>query len=456
MKRFYLFVMVFMLILISCDNHVFENLADTDNQIDSPDSLSITLTSINSCRLNWNDNSSGETGFIIDRKKDSEEWVIGYQTIGENVEFFTETSLEATSTYQYRVYAYAGENVSGSISAEINMTFPAPTDLTILQTFISSCELNWNYSEIGEEDGFKVERRSSGGDWELIETLPLSSTDFEDIDLTAGEVYEYKIYAFNSQCNGNPVIDSIELLYVEGMIFVEGGTFEMGDHFNEGDSDELPVHDVTLSSFFIGQYEVTQGEYEAVTGDTPSHDYGVGDNYPVYYVTWYDAVEYCNTLSEQEGLTPCYDLSDWSCDFSADGYRLPTEAEWEYAARGGINWEDNYKYSGTTDNLGDYAVYSSNDQGHSDLVGSKLPNQLDIYDMSGNVWEWCNDWYSSSYYGTSQDNNPTGPDIGSRQVLRGGYWSSNDIYCRVANRGNPYPGGSDPDMGFRILRAFPY
>ncbi len=243
---------------------------------------------------------------------------------------------------------------------------------------------------------------------------------------------------------------------VAGMIYVEGGLFEMGDHFNEGNTNELPVHEVTLNSFYIGQYEVTQGEYEAVMGSNPANGYGVDDNYPVYYVTWYDAVEYCNALSEQEGLTPCYDLSDWSCDFSANGYRLPTEAEWEYASRGGINWEDNYRYSGTTDNLGDYAWYVSNSGNQTHAVGTKLPNQLDIYDMSGNVWEWCNDWYDSDYYESSPASNPTGPDSGSYRLKRGGDWGNDALYCRVANRSPYNPGSSFVNMGFRILRAYSY
>jgi len=246
---------------------------------------------------------------------------------------------------------------------------------------------------------------------------------------------------------------TVEEANYNNMVFVQGGTFEMGDHFNEGDGDELPVHEVTLSSFYIGQYEVTQGEYEAVMDSIPAYDYGIGDNYPVYYVTWYDAVEYCNALSIQKSLTPCYDLSDWSCDFSADGYRLPTEAEWEYASRGGMNWTDNYRYSGTTDNLVDYAWYDENSGGQTHEVVTKLPNQLNIYDMSGNVFEWCNDRYSNSYYDSSPVNNPTGPVSGSNRVIRGGFWVSIANYCRVTHRDGGTPDFSYVSMGFRILRA---
>ncbi|MDP8221584.1 MAG: SUMF1/EgtB/PvdO family nonheme iron enzyme [Candidatus Stygibacter frigidus] len=239
----------------------------------------------------------------------------------------------------------------------------------------------------------------------------------------------------------NPILD---------LIFVEGGSFEMGDHFNEGYDDELPVHEVTLSSFYIGKYEVTQGEYEVMMGSNPAHDYGVGDNYPVYYVSWYDAVEFCNALSEQESLTPCYDLSDWICDFSADGYRLPSEAEWEYAARGGVNWEDNYRYSGTTNNSEEYAWYNTS-QTHE--VGTKVSNQLYIHDMSGNVWEWCNDIYSYCYYDSSPSENPKGPGFGSERVPRGGGWNISAFVCRVAIRVGNSPNVSGKNMGFRVIRT---
>jgi len=258
---------------------------------------------------------------------------------------------------------------------------------------------------------------------------------------------------FSEEYRVRILVDDSYIEQSNGMILVEGGTFEMGDHFDEGSDDELPVHEVTLNSFYIGQYEVTQGEYESLMGSNPANDYGIGDNYPVYYVTWYNAVEYCNALSILESLTPCYDLSDWSCDFSADGYRLPTESEWEYASRGGIYWTDNYRYSGTTDNLGDYAWYYSNSGGQTHEVGIKLPNQLDIYDMTGNVYDWCNDRSSWSYYSYSPANNPTGPVNGSDRVVRGGCWNSIDNGCRVANRYGDPPGISNLSIGFRLLRA---
>jgi formylglycine-generating enzyme required for sulfatase activity len=279
----------------------------------------------------------------------------------------------------------------------------------------------------------------------------ISVENYEANLLLSPAIYYWKVIADDGELEMESEVWSFSTPY-EGLIFVEGGTFEMGDQFNEGSSDELPVHEVTLNSFWIGQYEVTQLEYELVMGSNPAHDYGVGDNYPVYYVTWHNAMEYCNALSNQEGLTSCYNLGDWSCDFSADGYRLPTEAEWEYAARGGVNWTDNYKYSGTTDNPDDYIWSSSNSGTQAHEVGTKLPNQLNIYDMSGNVWENCNDWYLDSYYSTSPANNPTGPASGTECVERGGYWDYGVVSSRVALRSNGH-GNVSPVVGFRIARA---
>jgi formylglycine-generating enzyme required for sulfatase activity len=166
-------------------------------------------------------------------------------------------------------------------------------------------------------------------------------------------------------------------------------------------------------------------------------------------------VTYCNLKSQQHGLTPCYNLSDWSCDFSANGYRLPTEAEWEYAARGGINWTDDYRYSGCHEEseLGDYAWYYSNSSMQTHEVGTKLPNQLGIYDMSGNVYEWCNDWYDHAYYSISPASNPIGPVSSSYRVMRGGGWLNGASYSRVAYRLDYIPAYSDRSIGFRLVRS---
>ncbi len=239
------------------------------------------------------------------------------------------------------------------------------------------------------------------------------------------------------------------------MVFVEGGTFQMGDTWGDGGSDEKPVHTVTVDSFYIGKYEVTQPEYLLIMKNNPSHFTGGGDFFPhpVEQVSWYDAVNFCNQLSIHEGLEPCYTIKDTdvTCDFTKNGYRLPTEAEWEYAARGG-NQSQGYKYSGSN-NPDDVAWYSDNSGNQTHEVGTKQPNELGIYDMTGNVWEWCWDWYDSEYYSSSPQDNPKGPDSGTRRVLRGGGWLyRSGTRLGVANRSSDFPSYSHYDIGFRLVR----
>ncbi|RLC50046.1 MAG: hypothetical protein DRZ79_05015, partial [Candidatus Cloacimonadota bacterium] len=241
------------------------------------------------------------------------------------------------------------------------------------------------------------------------------------------------------------------------MIAVQGDTFQMGS--KNGKKREKPMHSVTVSDFYIGKYEVTQKEWKEIMENNPS--YFTGDNLPVENVSWYDAVEFCNKKSIKEGLTPCYTGSgkNIKCDFSANGYRLPTEAEWEYAARGGnkrqsatlSKTEDN-KYSGSN-NIDKVAWCSSNSGYKTHPVGTKQPNELGIYDMSGNVWEWCNDWYDKNYYSNSPKNKPLGPKKGKYCVLRGGSWNNNASYCRVSFRGRDFKGVSFNYYGFRLART---
>ncbi|MDP8211053.1 MAG: SUMF1/EgtB/PvdO family nonheme iron enzyme, partial [Candidatus Stygibacter australis] len=235
----------------------------------------------------------------------------------------------------------------------------------------------------------------------------------------------------------------------EWMVFVEGGTFQMGS--SSGDDDEKPVHSVTVSDFYIGKYEVTQGEYEAVMGKNPSNFKDSGKDAPVEQVSWYDAVEYCNKLSDQEGLDRCYSGSgeNIKCDFDANGYRLPTEAEWEYAALGG-NKSKGYKYSGSN-GLKQVAWYKDNSGSKTHSAGGKQANELGVYDMSGNVWEWCWDWKGD--YSSGLQNNPRGSSSGSSRVFRGGCWSSYASYCRTAYRYIISPGYSFSYLGFRVVRS---
>jgi formylglycine-generating enzyme required for sulfatase activity len=231
------------------------------------------------------------------------------------------------------------------------------------------------------------------------------------------------------------------------LVRVEGGTFQMGS--NDGDGNEEPVHTVTVKSFYMGKYEVTQKEWTAVMGGNPSNF--KGNNLPVECVSWYDAIEYCNRLSVKEKLTPAYTINGTNVTWNrnANGYRLPTEAEWEYAARGGNGSPGNYTFAGSN-NVDEVAWYDENSARSTQEAGAKKPNGLGLYDMSGNVWEWCWDWYGD--YASGAQTDPTGASSGSILVPRGGGLSSPAQYVRSASRGNGSPSLRSGALGFHIVR----
>lgn len=222
------------------------------------------------------------------------------------------------------------------------------------------------------------------------------------------------------------------------MVAVEGGVFQMGSDDSDAYVRGEPVHQVKLSSYSIGQTEVTQELWEAVMGSNPSNFKGL--KRPIEKVSWNDCQTFITKLNALTG----------------QHFRLPTEAEWEFAARGGVK-SQGYKYAGsnTIDDVAWYTV-NSYDVGSSDPnygtheVGTKQPNELGIYDMSGNVYEWCQDWYSSTYYFSSVINNPAGPDTGSGRVTRGGSWRPDARDCCVARRGFFTPTSTRNNLGLRL------
>jgi formylglycine-generating enzyme required for sulfatase activity len=191
---------------------------------------------------------------------------------------------------------------------------------------------------------------------------------------------------------------------------------------------------------------VTQEQFQKVMGTNPSR--WKGDKNPVEQLRWSDAVKFCNKRSELEGLQPGYDPKTLKCDFDASGYRLPTEAEWEYACRAGTITA--YFFGDTPAKLGDYAWFDKNSGGHPRLVGQKQPNPWGLHDIAGNVWEWCNDFYKVDYYQESPRENPRGPGEGQNKVLRGGAWRFSADNCRSGYRYNESPGYSDVCFGYDI------
>jgi formylglycine-generating enzyme required for sulfatase activity len=235
------------------------------------------------------------------------------------------------------------------------------------------------------------------------------------------------------------------------MVKLPAGTFLMGSV--KGKADEKPTHKVKVNSFYIDIYEVTQKSYLAIMGSNPSKF--KDKKGAVERVRWTDAVRYCNARSVVEGLEPVYDIKTWKCDFNKNGYRLPTEAEWEYACRGGSKAE--LFFTGGVAVLGRYAWFRKNSREKVHPAGKKRPNGYGLYDMYGNVLEWCNDNYSKDYYATSPLDNPRGPSSGKKKVLRGGSWASRGKYCRNATRKSDNPTTADicqgyDTYGFRCVR----
>jgi formylglycine-generating enzyme required for sulfatase activity len=226
------------------------------------------------------------------------------------------------------------------------------------------------------------------------------------------------------------------------MVRLPGGSFIMGD---ENEVDSSP-HEVSVNPFFIDAHPVTQEEYEKLIGDNPSR--WKGSQNPVEQIRWSDAVRYCNARSEAEDLQACYDLNTWECDFSANGYRLPTEAEWEYACRAGTKTA--YFFGNDASKLKDYAWFDENSGQKPQPVGQKPANPWGLYDMCGNVWEWCNDFYKVDYYQESPRENPRGPEMGETKVVRGGAWKFSAESCRSGYRYNEDPGYADVCFGYDI------
>lgn len=382
-------------------------------------------------------------------------------------------------------------NLTSGITPPLTPTLVSPTNGNTVQDLTPT--FDWNDATGATSYTILVDNNSTFASPEINQS-PSTSTYTPGSNLTVGTYY-WKVLATNaagSSAYTTAWTVTISTSTPSGMVLIPGGTFTMGDNLGDGYSDELPIHSVTLSSFYMGKYEVTQAEWSAYMPAENWSSYGTGDTYPAYYVSWYEIIKYCNLRSMAEGFTPCYTINsstnpaDWGavptssnatwnaaiCNWSANGYRLPSEAEWEYAARGGLSGQRfpngaTISHSTNGDTQANYYAqpssysydvspttgYHPSYNGKSSPVGSFPPNGYGLYDMSGNLWEWCWDWYSSSYYSSSPSSNPTGPTSGSYRVIRGGSWGGNAGSCRVALRDNLGPYGSGGSMGFRLSRT---
>ena len=431
----------------------------------------------------------------------------------QTVEKNTNIALPSGDGLSRNGYTFLGWNTSsvgnsyiagGSYKITGNTSFYAvwykipddvPKGVTAAAESADSIMVSWD--PVSSAIAYYVYRGESAyGEYSRVETVWKPSTSYTDTGLSANTTYYYRVSYYTgpkesdkSSYASATTLSGVVVNIGYGMVSVPGGTFQLGKALGTASNnpDETPVSNVTLSGFYIGKYEVTQKEWKAVMGSLPSHftsssySYGRGDAYPIYCVSWYDALVFCNKLSLMEGLTPAYRISNsvnpdnWgtvptSSDAAWDavtvvsgstGYRLPTEAQWEYAAKGGNpsapGWVG-YIYAGSN-TVGNVAwcdginVPPTSDDRGTRVVGTKAPNFLGIYDMSGNVTEMCWDWIGD--YTGEDKTNPTGASSGSQHVARGSCWydAADSSYLRSVARGNASPYFRNNYLvGFRLAR----
>ena len=406
----------------------------------------------------------------------------------------TATDESANGTYTVAAIDEAGREEAEQITID-NFDFTSPGKVKVTNAVYSSenSSIAIKWTEPGDADydhadiTFTSNDGTANSEPSEAETVKKGTTEktFSSID-GAKAYYTYTFVTYDEL--GNKSGEYRRKVYVnavskcpEGFVEVTGGTVTGSTDYASSDGDYIFVEGrkVTIQDMYVSDHEVTQAEYAKYCkygSSSPSSSYGVGDNYPAYYVNWYDAVVYCNLRSIDEGLTPAYKIgeetdptkwsgivgdttngycgpsstnSTWNAltyDTEADGYRLPTEAEWEYIAREA--GKSTTTYSGS-DTINDVAWYSSNSSSKTHEVKGKNANSLGIYDMSGNVWEWCWDWYSSISSSTAD----TGASSGSYRVKRGGSWDNNASYCAVSYRSSYDPYYRSGSLGFRVVRS---
>jgi len=411
-------------------------------------------------------------------------------------------------TYFWRVRS-DGSGWSDVWSFTVRDGIPSDIELTNTEDTPHKIDMIWNMSS-GEHTAIYIERSLDDTSWEEIGNVDGEIEDYADLGLEENTIYYYRFRSENPlgfsdySESINITTDIFSFDNPPTLVSVSNGTFMMGS--NDGEDDEQPVHEVTLTnSFQLGKYEITNTEFcevlnwalgkgkiediypseynytdDAISIDDVIREDGACDvyysnfenifkietgmeNYPFNDVLWFGAVNYANWLSQIDGLTALYTsgTSNVSCDvYGTEGYRLPTEAEWEYSARGGNN-SGNYTYSGSN-NVDDVAWYILN-ASEPQAVGGKADNELNTYDMSGNLWEWCNDIYDAEYYSSSPGTDPTGPtgniSTTTKVVVRGGSWEYEEDFLRNANRSNCKAnldyGKVNTSIGLRIVKIAP-
>ncbi len=402
----------------------------------APGNLQLSSLTATEVKLRWTDNSTNETAFIIEQSTDSLNFT-STATVGANVDSATVAGTFLTvNTYYFRVKAKNADTTTAASNVVHKALLIPPSNLQILSIALNWVSLRWSDNS-ANETGFYIEQRTDSLKYVLVDSTGPNTTSKTMIGyFDSSNTYSFRVCArtgVNASAYSNAIAQTLGK-----WVLVVGGTFQMG---RNDMADARPVHTVTLSNYLIGKYEVTVQEYRKYTTAAnkafpvaPAG--GWNDNNPIVNVTWNEADAYCK----------------WLDSTSVKTVRLPTEAEWEYAARGGVNTQ-NCVYSGSNI-VGDVAWYYLNSNNMTYPVGTKLPNELGIYDMSGNAWEWVYDWQGS--YSYLPQINPKGPTLGgTNKVFRGGSWFNYglaDNECRVDTRYTYTPDRKVSDGGFRIVK----
>lgn len=396
---------------------------------------------------------------------------------------FTITAEDESANATYTVAAIDSdgrEEIEQITISNFDFTAPAKPKVTggTYSSESSSIVLNWTNPTDSDFDHvelcYTTNDGTSNSEKSTAESTEETSKTYSGIDSDKA-YYTFYLVSVDKLGNRSVVasykvnINSTASSIPEGFVEIPAATIAGTEGWTPSSSVFISGRALKIAGFYMCDHQVTQDEFKSVMGTLPSSMAStVGDagNNPVNKINWYDAIAYCNKLSAKEGLTPCYTVSgitDWgsfgyssvptssdstwnaaTCDFTANGYRLPTEAEWEWAARGG----QSYTYAGS-DSIDDVAWYGSNSDSKTHEVKKKTANGYSLYDMSGNVWEWCWDWYGT----ISTDTAATGPSSGSFRCLRGGSWLINASTCKVANRYYYFPYDRYDGCGFRLVRS---
>ena len=453
------FIILFLIALFSfsCNQPVeFNNPLDPEIPLNSPSDLRLISMTETTLELQWKENVI----YTKEEQARSVEIIVEQSLDGNNysdIASFSATLLTGTITkiflanqmHYFRVHT----KVESKISASSNIVsgiilLRAPTRLAITSMTNTEVKLNW-VDNSNNETGFNIEMGTDGTNFNNILIVDSNRTEASIVrEFNSISLYYFRVYSntlVNKSAYSNIVNESVKGISLTGIefIYINGGEFLMGSPNGTGYEDEHPQHSVKVGNYYIGKYEVVQVQWREVVVWKQRHGGTLlsaspsnfsGDSLPVEQVNWNQVCTWIEYLNKKEGT---------------DVYRLPTEAEWEFAARGG-NESKGYTFSGSNDI---YAVAWMNDYSmsiHSPYnVGLKAPNELGIYDLTGNVLEWCNDWYGP--YLNSTQINPTGPDDGQLKILRGGGWGYYIHDCRITAR-HKYEPYSSSDYGFRLAK----